>query len=258
MPSRYEEFTLKIGVKTDSPQKIRICVKDKDAKNTTFTNRWKTVNGTCHFFVRMPVSGKSCLIEIYNEKNGNKQAGDDNSFEVLEVQKIPLEKKLDVVDFTNPMIKSFIAFATKFCYNAGHLESGDYKSSDGRFLIEYVPVIVSHNTGKVMNTPARISQSTGRIQVSQEKFIPMTIPMRLAILFHEFSHYYINDDMKDEVEADLNGLLIYLGLGYPRIEAFEAFLSTFENVPTQQNKERYDKINKFINDFEKNNYLVYE
>jgi hypothetical protein len=47
-------------------------------------------------------------------------------------------------------------------------------------------------------------------------------------------------------------------LGYPRIEAYEAFLKTFINVPSNQNKERYDKINKFINDFEKHNFIVYE
>lgn len=258
LPTRFEEFTLKICVKTDSPQKIRIVVKDADKPNTNFTNRWKTVNGETDFYVRMPISGKSALIDVYNEKNGNRHKGEDPTFEVTEVKKIPLEKKLDVVDLSNPMIASFVNFAVKFCYNAGWLESGKYVSRDERFTIEYLPTIMSSRTGKALNTPARISQSTGRIQVSQEKFVPMTVPMRLAILFHEFSHYYINDDMKDEVEADLNGLLIYLGLGYPRIEAYEAFLSTFANVATQQNKERYDKINKFITDFENNNYIVYE
>jgi hypothetical protein len=86
----------------------------------------------------------------------------------------------------------------------------------------------------------------------------MTIPMRMAILLHEYSHFYVNDEMHNESEADLNGLLIYLGLGYPRIEAHQSFLNTFMNVPSQQNKDRYDKINKFIQDFEKNNYIVYE
>jgi hypothetical protein len=54
----------------------------------------------------------------------------------------------------------------------------------------------------------------------------------------------------------LNGLLLYLGLGYPRIEAYQAFLETFKGVPSQQNKERYDVINKFINDFEKMNMVI--
>ena len=84
----------------------------------------------------------------------------------------------------------------------------------------------------------------------------MTIPMRLAILLHEFSHFYLNETMDDEIEADLNGLLIYLGLGYPRIEAYQAFLETFKGVPSEQNKNRYDVINKFINDFEKVNMII--
>lgn len=86
----------------------------------------------------------------------------------------------------------------------------------------------------------------------------MTVPMRMAILLHEFSHYYVNDDMANEIEADLNGLLIYLGLGYPRIEAHEAFLKVFISTPSEQNKLRYDRLSKFINEFEKNNYIVYE
>ena len=61
--------------------------------------------------------------------------------------------------------------------------------------------------------------------------------------------------MHDESEADVNGLLIYLGLGYPRIEAFEAFLEVFERYPSQENKMRYDKIRNFIDNFEKNNIV---
>jgi hypothetical protein len=61
--------------------------------------------------------------------------------------------------------------------------------------------------------------------------------------------------MHDETEADLNGLLIYLGLGYPRIEACEAFLEVFEQYPSEENGKRYKKIENFINNFEKNNIV---
>ena len=172
-----------------------------------------------------------------------------------EVKKVPLEKKTDIVDFNNPIVASFIRFCTKFCFNAGHLQSGKYESTDGKFLIEYLPIICNEQK-KELNTPARISKKSGRIQVSMKKFIPMTVPMRMAIMLHEFSHFYINDDINDETEADLNGLLIYLGLGYPRIEAYEAFLTTFIGTPTPTNKERYDIINKFITNFEKNNTII--
>ena len=169
-----------------------------------------------------------------------------------------LEKKLDVIDFANRDLSNFVKFATSFAFNAGHLPSGTYKSPDGKFTIEYLPTIISSNTGREMETPARISKTSGRIQVSQKKFVPSSVPMRMAILLHEYSHFYINDDINNETEADLNGLLIYLGLGYPRFEAHEAFLKTFIDTPSHQNKVRYDKIKKFIDDFENNNLIVYE
>jgi hypothetical protein len=256
LPTRYEEFTLLIKIKTTKPEKIHLKVYDEYLKNTIFTNRWKTIDGECSFFVRMPISGKTALIKIWNDKSGEHK--EDNSFEIVEIKKLPLEKRLDVLDFSNQNLRSFINFCTRFCFNAGHLSSGLYTSTDGKFTIEYVPTIISSKSGKELETPARISKDSGRIQVSQKKMIPDTIPMRMAILLHEYSHFYVNKDIDNESEADLNGLLIYLGLGYPRFEGHEAFLKTFINTPTEQNKVRYDKIKKFIDDFEKNNYIVYE
>ena len=257
LPTRYEEFTLLIKIRTPKSEKIHLKVYDEQLKNTTFTNRWKTINGECSFFVRMPISGKCALIKIWNDRLGENKE-EDNTFEVLEIKKLPLEKRLDVLDFSNQNLRSFINFCTRFCFNAGHLSSGTYSSSDGKFTIEYVPTIISSKSGKELETPARISKDNGRIQVSQKKMIPDTIPMRMAILLHEYSHFYVNKDIDNESEADLNGLLIYLGLGYPRFEGHEAFLKTFINTPTEQNKVRYDKIKAFIDDFEKNNYIVYE
>jgi len=257
LPTRYEEFTLLIKIRTPKSEKIHLIVSDESHKNTVFTNRWKTINGDCSFFVRMPVSGKYSIISLYNERVG-KDVESDNSFEVLDIKKLPLEKRLDVVDFSNSNLRSFINFCTRFCFNAGHISSGLYKSSDGRFTIDYVPTIISSKSGKELETPARISKDSGRIQVSQKKFVGDTIPMRMAILLHEYSHFYVNKDINDESEADLNGLLIYLGLGYPRFEGHEAFLKTFIDTPSEMNKIRYDKIKAFIEDFEKNNYIVYE
>jgi hypothetical protein len=257
LPTRFEEFTLMIRVRTPKSEKIHLKVYDEQLRNTVFTNRWKTVDGECTFYVRMPVSGQTSVIDIYNDKYGNNSQG-DGTFEVIEIKKIPLEKRMDVLDFSNGNLRGFINFCTRFCFNAGHLISGNYRSSDGKFSIEYLPTIISSKSGKELETPARISKDTGKIQVSQKKFVPDTIPMRMAIMLHEYSHYYVNEDIDNESEADLNGLLIYLGLGYPRFEGHEAFLKTFINTPSHQNKERYDKIKKFIDDFEKNNYIIYE
>jgi hypothetical protein len=133
---------------------------------------------------------------------------------------------------------------------AGILSTGRYVSDNKKYVIDYLPEIV-HESGKVLSTPARISNSTGRMEISKKAFSKMTIPMRMAILCHEFSHFYLNEVQRDEIEADLNALTLYLGMGYPIIEAHKAFLETFENTPTQMNKERYIYLKTFIDNFDK-------
>jgi len=256
VPTRHEEITLVIKVYTNSAVNIRIKVVDADQPNTTFTDRDKIVDGESIFFVRMPVSPKTALVYVYNDDLGNMTTGQDKSFEVDSISKEMLEKKLDVIDFGNPLVRSFVNFCTRFCYNAGSLSSGTYVSDDKKFVIKYLPII--EDNGQEQTTPARIELNTGIIEVSKKQFVNFTIPNRMAILLHEFSHVYLNDNQDDEVEADLNGLLIYLGLGYPRIEAFEVFASTFMNAPTDQNKMRFDKIKNFIDNFENHNTYMYE
>jgi oligoribonuclease (3'-5' exoribonuclease) len=256
VPTRYEELTLLIKIRTYNPQRIRIKVIDSVQPNTAFTDRYKTVEGESIFFVRMPVSAEEVLVYVYNEENGNMQQGMDKSFEVISITKEPLEKKMDVIDFSNSDVRSFVNFATRFSYNAGSLASGNYVSDDGRFVIKYLPTI--QDDGVEQTTPARIDIDSGIIEVSKRQFMDYTIPNRMAILLHEFSHVYMNDNVDDEVEADLNGLLIYLGLGYPRIEAFEVFAKTFINAPTDQNGMRYERIKNFIDTFENKNTYIHE
>jgi len=251
VPTRHEELTLVIKVYTPSPADIRIKVVDELQPFTSFTDRYKTVDGEATFFVRMPVSPTDALVYVYNEENGNLMQGQDDSFEVESITKQPLEKKLDVIDFSNADVRSFVNFATRFSYNAGSLPSGTYVSDDRKFVIKYMPII--EDNGEEQTTPARIDITNGNIEISKKQFIEFTVPNRMAILLHEFAHVYLNDNVDDEVEADLNALLIYLGLGYPRIDAFEVFAKTFMNAPTEQNKDRYDKIKNFIDTFEQNN-----
>lgn len=255
VPTYYDELTLLVKVRTFSPIKLRIKVVDASQPNTVYTDRFRTVDGESIFYVRMPVSGQQVNVYVYNEENGNLREGEDPSFEVVSINKEHLEKKLDVIDMNNPYIKSFINFSTRFSYNAGTLPSGVYVSDDKKFVIKYLPIITEN--GREETTPARIDIENGIIEISKKQFIDFTIPNRMAILLHEFSHVFVNDDVNDEIEADLNALLIYLGLGYPRVEAFEVFAKTFENAPSQQNKERYDTIVNFIDDFEKQNRFIY-
>jgi len=248
--TRYEPCMLKIVIRTQSPQEIALKVYDDSHPNTYFTDRTKTINGSQDLFVRMPLAPNSAKLAIYNVKNGDLPKGADSSFEVVSIKKEELDITLPQTKMDTPQVRNFVAFSQKFCYNAGWVAANrDYTSAYGGFKIEYLPYITNNRTNERMATPARISTKNGRIQVSQEAFVPFTIPMRMAILLHEFSHYYLNSDITNETEADLNGLTIYLGLGYPIREAYAAFGETFIGYPSQQNKQRYDIINKFIRDY---------
>ena len=250
-------ITLMIEVATASPEKIRVIVKDNDKPFTVYTDRYATVEGTLKYYVRMPLSPPIAKISVFNEKNGNLGKGEDTTFKIIGFEELPLKRKLGCIDFDNPEIKSFIGFSSEFSQKAGYLSAGGsvYMSEDGVFRIDYLDSIKS-KSGKKLKTPARISQSRGNIQVSKDLFRKYTVPMRMAILLHEFAHFYLNDRMEDEVEADLNGLLLYLGMGFPRIEAFQSFLTVFQETPTEQNKGRFDVLNQFISNFEKGRYNI--
>lgn len=244
---RYEPSKVMVKVDTIKPIKVRIIAYDKDQANTKFMDAVKVIDGEQDLYIRMPLSPNFLIINIFDDSKGE-TSEDDNTFKVVDIKKMDLDVTIQKTKMDTSLVRSFVTFAQKFAYNAGWLPPKDYFSATRQFKIEYMPVITSMQ-GKVLATPARISTQNGRIQVSQQAFVPFTIPMRMAILLHEFSHYYLNSDIADEVEADLNALTIYLGLGYPIKEAYAAFGETFLGAPTQLNKNRYDIINGFIRDY---------
>lgn len=251
--SRYEQMTVAISVQCNRPIKLRLKVVDAEKPLTMFTNRYKTVNHSYKFYVRLPLTPKTLDIQLTDDDGYDIK----NSVRVLNIEKYGLEKRMDEVDFNSYSVGAFVDFAQRFSFNASYLEPNNYVSELQHYKIEYLPTIIDSRNGRELQTPARISKSTGRIQVSKKLFKEYTVPMRMAILLHEFSHFYLNENIDDEVEADLNGLLIYLGLGYPRIDGYEAFLQVFENTPTPQNKNRYDIIHNFIQEFDNKKFVMY-
>jgi hypothetical protein len=254
--TRFDEMTLVVKVSTIKPTVVRIKIYDEEKPKIVFTDRYKTVNGQETFYIRMPLTSNSTILSVYDDKKGNTKASEETNVKIVSIEKIPLEKRLDAIDIKDRTVAYFVDFAQKFCYNSAYMAvNKTYQSKNGEFLIEYLPNITGKN-GNVLTTPARTSKVTGKIQVSKSKFDNYTVPMKFAILCHEFAHYYINENMDDESEADINGLLIYLGLGYPRIEAYQAFLEVFIDSPSDQNKMRYDRMDKFIKNFEKNKMVL--
>jgi hypothetical protein len=254
-----EQMIINIDIEVVAPTRIRIVLEDNDNPNTILTNRFRDIETKDTILIRLPICGKTSKLTIYDENVG--VGNGDNTFVVTDISKSHLKKRLDVVDLTNYKIASFVNFCEKFCFNAGWLETQEansdvwYNSEDGQYRIQYVEAIVDEK-GNDVGTPACIYED-GLIQVDERYFRTSTVPMRVAILCHEFAHIYLNTNPDDESEADIRGLSIYLSLGYPRVEAFEAWIDCFWEADTPENKIRYQIIEKFIEDFENKKWIFY-
>lgn len=253
-------ITIKVGVKTASPQMIRIVASDLDKQNTFptfYENRKGIVNGYREFEIKMPQSPTNTLLTIYNQANGLKRNGEDRSFKVVS-GKITNIKTCPI--WLSPEAVSFLKFAKKFAENASNFTAGDrvphiYRSEDGQFTIDYYIRIRDRKTGRFVSTPARIGHNTGVIEVSKKSFLKYSVPMRLIILLHEFSHKWMNPTIGRKISyetgADINALNIYLSEGYPDIEAHLAFLYVFKDADNKPNHKRYKIIKDFIDKFSK-------
>lgn len=256
--TNYDAMTLRVTVSVRQETDVRLIVRDSEQRNTILTNRVRPISGEFSFFVRMPLCRKYVDVIIENADGG------DVGITYIECRKLPLERRLDVVDFNKAYhLNEFVTFVQRFAYNAGVLRTNDpnndndyYKSDFGHFYIKYLPVIIDYESGQEMSTPARISNQEPIIEVSQRHVMGYTVPMILATLMHEYSHKWMNEDPDDESEADINGLFIYLGLGYPRIEAAEAWCEIFMQADTEENIERIAIIQKFIDEFEEKQLVL--
>ncbi len=245
--SNKKKFNLVTELYAYNPTKVRLIVYNPYKKGAIYMDRWKTINGSETLETRLPTSPKRLMVKVIPENKGQ-----------VKVQGFKTKKL-----FQHPMcynrnkdITNFVKFAQNFSENLFYLPTGTYKSNNKKFRIDLFNVITDDQTGRKLRTPARISNSTGRIEVSKSHFMKMTIPMRVAILLHEFSHFYLNKETTNEVEADLNALKIYLALGYPYIEAHKSFIHTFKGNQSQQNINRYEHIKKFVKTFEKSKYAL--
>tara|TARA_R100000426_G_C4825442_1_gene112513 strand:- start:3113 stop:3871 length:759 start_codon:yes stop_codon:yes gene_type:complete len=243
--TNYGSHNLLVDLHAKYPTKVRIVAFDKNRMKTIYLDRWKTITDNETLEVRLPHSPKTLGLHIIPENKNLSLKGIRRK-----------DIKRDIKCFNTKSKKSFIDFAINIADNLNEIPNGRYQSDDRKYTLDIFPVITDDDTGEILSTPARISNNTGRIEVSRSHFERMTVPMRLAILFHEFSHFYVNREKTNEIQADLNGLKIYLALGYPYIEAHKSFIHTFKSSATLQNIERYEHIKKFVNNFDHHKYRL--
>lgn len=258
-------LTLKVFVSAHKGALIGIDVMDAERPLTCYSSTTGTIlNSTQVFFVPLPLSPKKGFIRIYRiGKNGKKT---NAGFSLVKMERKPLITNFNLFDTSNPDILDFAKFVEQFAERASTLSAGKmreddtggsfYKSDDGKFTIQYVDEIIdwcptierngvetkNPNYGKPVKTSMRINSATGLIQCSKKYMLTYTIPERMAILLHEFSHYFLNYEQKNEFEADMNAILIYFGLGFSKREGGTSFLKVFLRTPSDLNVERMNQL----------------
>lgn len=208
---------------------------DPKHNHTEYFFRQMFVDGTEKFTFNLPQSPKFLDLLIFEINEGHVA----NS-KLFQVERININKLVTEPLFLDDFTKEFIDFASIFAAKSGYLKTGTYFSKKKRFTIKLVEKIMSN--GVEVKTPSRIHKSLNYIEVSQAYFNDMTIPSRMNILLHEFSHNYMNENADSEHEADSNGLDLYLDIGYPRIESVYSLTKIFKDINSHVSRlENMDK-----------------
>lgn len=235
-------------------QPLILTVHDIYKPNTYYFKYENTLEGKQKFYIRMPLSPETAVFEIYNPKKGRLRQGQDSTFEINSIEKKPLPVFPGCFDYNAPRTAEFIKFAKEFSERKGILtasyDGNIYTSDNGNFMIKYFDEL-RDGYGRPSTASMRVNGRTGEMQISQKYAEDYTVPECFTILMHEFSHKFVNKDIANESEADLNGLLATLGLGFPRNQALSGWLKVFKRASTKQNYRRNKLIEEFVTDFDK-------
>lgn len=250
--SENRKFCLFITIVSPTKEKREFRVVASDIKpNSKYADRVIMVEGTRDIYLSFPVSPKQLAITIMDK---NKPLATD--FEVI-FKETRLRDSLMGLDADT---KSFVQMAIVVSQTLGFTPPRNYESSDGLYRINVYDVIKDQASGKIMSTPARIGHTTGTIEVSKVKMDSYTIPMRMIILLHEFSHKYKNPkmglDINNEVGADVSALYIYMGLGFSKVDCIYVFCQVFLKAQTPDNIKRIRIIMDYIKKYENKQNLL--
>jgi hypothetical protein len=243
------EFSIIVNITCPTNKKIRVWAEAFGKPNSKYVDREILVEGKRSIYFSFPVSPKTLFIGALNSDNPK-----DTDFEVTLIE----TKLRDYNVWLDSNTEQFLKLAVNFCQVCGYEPATPkgriFTNGNEKFRIRYYDVIRDFPTGKTLGTPARIGHQTGIIDISKAKYDKYTIPMRMMIMLHEFSHKYKNPKIglkiSDEVGADINALYIYLGLGYSKIDAICVYANVFLKAQTPSNIDRMRKICDYINKFE--------
>jgi len=244
-----QPMSINVTIECKGKKSFRVWCEDYGKKNSKYADRVIEVEGKRTIYLSLPVTTRQMFLGCLNS-----QYPQDTDFTVTFME-APL-RKYDIYmdDDTKEFVDLCIFFSQVCGFRKPDIKGTMYSTKNGHFNIKYFPVIRDYATGNPMTTPARIGHDSGVIEISAYKYVPYTIPMRIMILLHEFSHKYKNPkiglEIENEIGADINALYIYLGMGFSKIDAICVYANVFLKAQTPENRERLRKILDYIQRFE--------
>lgn len=242
-----KKVCLKVTMRSDKPITLSVMAEEAKKPNSKYVSRLSKVHGERVIYLSFPISPEVLYIRIQNKENPA-----DKSFDI-KIEEAPF-KSYNV--WISSETVRFLALANHFCKVAGYAPATEagalFQTDDAEFTIKYFNTIKVD--GSPISTPARIGHRTGIIDAAKTKMETYTVPSRMIILLHEYSHKYKNPtiglDISNEKGADINALYIYLGLGFSSIDAIQVFANVFLKAQTPSNIERMRLIMDYIQRFE--------
>lgn len=212
--------------------------------DTAFGTDQKLFKGKKEFSIKLPLSPEVLHIKAFDEATKT-----DLHIALTDVKIKPLVKK--GLWKESKYTKGFLTFATSFCEKAGYLPLKTYNvGGDNGYFIIFDDVVRNRKTKQYVETPASVGGKTGVVMISKKHFDDFTIPMRVMIMCHEWSHHILQT--MSEYEADKKGLQLYLDMGFPEIEAVYSLTKVFNNGAINGEKIRRAEIVKnFIVNYSK-------
>lgn len=249
IPTGQYDLTLKIKITVKKP--MIFTIKGFDA-NPLHTNsiyfrraigtKDKLFSGEHIMLTPLPISPNQLNVVVFDSETKS------DEFVVID-SIVPKPHTRGLVAFNSPDDQEFFKFAEDFCKACGYLGANIYRSENNKFEIKLSDVIYEKG-GNISSTPARVFRPYGNIEVSKQQFDGMTIPMRILILLHEYSHFRAKTS--NEETADNYALNMYLGMGYPKSEAVFAFTNVFKPIDEKHGEalaKRTDKLMSFIRNY---------
>ena len=146
--------------------------------------------------------------------------------------------------------EELLDFAKDFSSNYKKLKAGKYSSVDGKYHLWYMDRIKDKDTGRIVDTVARVSAITGVVEFDRKWFLAQkNVTSNFVfylIIWHDVMKWLHDIGNPSAIQADAIANELYISTGRSKKEIVVGWLEVFSHANTHLNKTRYAKTHKTL------------